>query len=66
MKKVLFVLIVLTLPACATPSPETADAQARKVYRTGSNLPARDSTSDVKTVDPTTLQNRQPGAIPAR
>lgn len=66
MTKVLLVLIALTLSACATPSQESADAQSRKVYRTGSNLPSRDGVSDAKTVDPTTLQNRPPAAVPGR
>jgi len=57
--KRLLPLVVLACTACATstaPSDE-GEVNGYPVYRTGSNLPvSRDSTSNVKTADPDTLQ----------
>ena len=50
--------------SCALPPQKTADAPEEKVYRTGSHLPVKDGqATDVKTVDPTTIQTDRPRGI---
>src|SRR5204863_9982067 len=62
----LLAAVVGLLSACATPAApagaadKTAAPDEARVYRTGSNLPQRESApSDVKTVDPASI-NRTP------
>jgi len=66
MQKSLIVAAVLIISGCATTSDESNTVRTDRVYRTGSNLPARDSGSpDVKTVSPAALEDPvRSGATP--
>ena len=58
-KHLLLALLPLVLGACASNSePTTNAAREDRVYRTGSNLPARDpvSSSPTNTADPSALR----------
>ncbi len=55
----LITLLPLACAACATTSETTAQAHEENGYRTGSHIPvaANSSSSEVKTVDPSTIQD---------
>jgi hypothetical protein len=59
MKEITVAFLALICAACASTADRTAESPEDKVYRTGSNLPVRDrnAISDVKTVDPASIQS---------
>jgi uncharacterized lipoprotein YmbA len=59
-------VLAALVAGCATPSQDKPDYQA-PVYRTGSNLPVRDSNSasNVQTVDPQSLDRMTRPGMPS-